>query len=394
MKRQFKIRDFYYNHLIKFILIISACFSAYAADFYTDPFHTTSRLISNPRSAGLSNAGCAIPDGAGSTMLNPSLIHSWHKMNDTKYAAQVSFHKESLFSKYAINLGASWKVNKKASISSIYRYLKKDNNYKHNETIISASGQLFDKNGTQGGVDVGVNLRYDNIEWWRTAKEYLPIAITSKDTINDTTIFYPNTVHPNYNITDRRIIFDFGFFQSNIAKNLDFGLTFHNLFGYSWHSISPVEKHSVNTDSTNPLDDETIVIDSTYYSPETSKTNRWLNKQYRRMTVGIVYHLPLMQNKLMVNIPFDLEFFGLFDKKKKNTKISMHTGAEACWNEIINFRFGYAYAPEHILRSSGKVIIKNEHILSGGFGVKFKRISFDMFIRGEYNWGIGSTLAF
>ena len=171
---------------------------------------------------------------------------------------------------------------------------------------------------------------------------------------------------------------------------MDFGLTFHNLLGRFWESENPKLSNLLY-----PIHDSTqidTIVDSSYYSSEWSKKNGRNPKEYKRMTVGITYTIRLMDNILILIIPFDLEFFGLFDKKK-SIKIAMHTGIEGWLNEKICLRFGYSRAPYNIYGKAKPFSVSNDHILCGGASVHFEHIAFDVYMK-KNEWGIGSVVAF
>jgi hypothetical protein len=352
------------------------------------------RNLFNPRFAALSNSGVAIPEGISSATLNPALVHCWHTNNKTRFSGTIAYAKDSIFSRYIMNVGGSSYINEKTTLGTIYRYMKNDDDNMQNEVVFNFAGRLFDKSLDQGAVNLGVNLRYESVKWQDSYVDSLTIYhYRYKDTLLDSTFIY--RYGPNLNqrtFEENRLLFDLGFFQDNIVKGLDFGITFHNLFGYRWYSQTPVTRDtswSYRDSQTN----DSVVVDSSYYVNAWGENNAGNKKSYKRMTIGLSYHPDIMQNKVSLLLPFDLEFIGIFDKNQ-DIKIGLHTGLEAwLFSNNICLRFGYAYAPKYITGDPGALTLENDHLFSGGLGAYFERISFNVFMR-RHDWGIESVVAF
>lgn len=364
-----------------------------------NPQFTTQRHFSNPRYAGLSNTGVAIPDAVTGAVLNPSLVHAWHFNNETKYSASAAFERDSVYSRYIISTGASWYINEKTTIGTLYRNLKNSDDHYQNEVVLCVAGRLFDKSFTQGAVNLGFNCRFESVNW-KTGLDSLPIVQKMFDDSGDiipestTTIGKYESPFDSHFDKDKRLLFDLGFFQDNIFQGLDFGLTFHNLLGFTWLSDKPTTKHKADTTFDTTVTDTfpQSLIDSSYHVAQWKDSKGRNKKVYKRMTVGLAYHANIIQNKVMILIPFDLEFIGLFDRKQK-MKLGLHTGLEAWLTEKICLRFGYAYSPNYISGTPGNITLKGENIFSGGASARFEHLSFDIYIQGQ-NWGVGSTVAF
>ncbi len=358
-----------------------------------NPQFTTNRHLSNTRFNGLSNTGVAIPEAVSSILVNPSLIHNWHWLNKSKYSAVMSYERDSVFSRYIIGTGASWQINDVTTVGTLYRNMKNSDDNIQNDIIVCVAGRMFDKKFDQGAVNLGMNIRFENLDWKTREIDSLEVIqhfYSPKDTTHTTTKYMPVN-YTSKMIKERRLLFDLGFFQDNIFKGLDFGLTFHNLFAYVWRSEDLTEKDTTwqTNDTTAYIDS---VKDSSYYVNEWNDDNDRNNKVYKRMTVGISYHTNIIQNKIMLLLPFDLEFIGLFDRKQ-DIKLGLHTGLEGWLNDKICLRFGFAYSPNYISGKPGSLTIKNDKIFSGGAGVRFDRISFDVYIQ-KQDWGIGSAVSF
>jgi hypothetical protein len=343
--------------------------------------YTTQRNYSNPRFLGLSNTGGALPEAISSTFLNPSLVHFWHWKNETKYSAFFLYENGEYFKKNNISTGVSWYIYEKTSIGALYRNLTRDDDRFQNEILINLSGKLFDKSIDQGAVNIGVNIRYEDLRW---VYDDLDSTLTIKKNIADTSQKDSVKYFPDINkrnIEQRRLFFDLGFFQDNIFPGMDFGLSFHNLLGRFWESENPKLSNFIDT-----------IIDSSYYKYEWSKKKGRNPKEYKRMTVGIAYNIRLLDNILIVIIPFDLEFLGLFEKKKP-IKIAIHTGIEGWLNEKICLRFGYSRAPDNIYGKTKPLKFSYDHILCGGASTRFEHIAFDVYMK-KNEWGIGCVVAF
>jgi hypothetical protein len=231
--------------------------------------------------------------------------------------------------------------------------------------------------------------------YWRTSDLDSTRTIRthfSPDT-SDTLRYAPDS--PFRYLKERRLLFDIGFYQDNILEGLDFGLVFHDLMAYAWRQDKPTVRHVDSTYDDTAFMGDSIpdsTIDSTYYVNRWNDRNGKNGRIYKRLTVGFAYHAPLMQNKVMMIIPFDLEFIGLFDKKI-DMKLGLHTGIEGWFNDKLCLRFGYAFAPHYISGKPGTITLNNDHLFSGGASVRFDKVQFDIYIL-KQDWGIGSTIMF
>jgi len=363
-----------------------------------NPQFFTQRHSSNTRYNGLSNAGVAIPEAVTSIALNPSLVHYWHFANQTKYSASAAYERDSVFSKSIISTGASWYINEKTTIGTLYRNLRHgDDNYQ-NEVVLCTAGRLFDKSLNQGAVNLGMNIRFERMNWRSSGLDSLPILHKIFDDSGKIdTVIQAGKYKSDYLyrfLDENRLLFDLGFFQDNILPGLDFGLSLYNLFGFAWQSDRPSVGHRSDTiwDSTFIVARPDTCIDTAVYTNTWEKERGGIDKVYKRMAVGLAYHANIMQDKVTILIPFDLEFLGLFDRSQK-IKLGFSTGIEAWLNNMVCLRFGYALSPKYITGTPDDITFKNSTIFSGGASVKFEHISCDIFLQGQ-NWGIGSTVAF
>lgn len=375
--------------------ISSQCFSVDIADRQ----FAQQRRATNHRYAGLAGAGVSIPEPVSSISLNPALIHHFHQYSETAHSISLSYERDSLFDAMILNSGTSYNINERTTISANYRFLKnsKNDDKLSNEAIISVAGTMFDQTGdAQGGVDIGFNIRYSYAKWYQKSTnpiQSFQILSDSSGIISNELISSIDTVL-NCKEEEHHLLFDLGLFQDNILENLDFGITFYNLFGFHWKKRNPEQKVSTVTDTvTSP--DTTIDTSTYYYSDSWLKDNGKNHKSYKRMTVGLSYHVPLLNEKLNVLVPFDLEFFGLFNKKE-NLKLAFHTGLET-WlaKGRVGLRFGYARAPYNISGSPQSFSIKNQNIFTGGGSIRFKMFGLDLYFT-EYRqeWGLSAFVSF
>lgn len=375
--------------------ISAQCFTAETADRQ----FAQQRRVMNHRYAGLAGSGVSIPEPVSSISLNPALVHHFHQYTETKHSISLGYERDSLFNAMILNSGTSFQINEKTTVSGYYRFLKNSNNKDKltNEATISVSGTMFDQGAdAQGGVDVGMNMRYSYGKWYKKANNTVQIF----ETISDSTATLSNEMISSIDTTldcmeeEHRLLFDIGLFQDNIFNNLDLGITFHNLFGFHWKKTNPIKKDSTTSDTS--LTSDSITDTTTYYfSNSWKKDNGKNHKSYKRMTVGLSYHAPLMNEKLNILVPFDLEFFGLFNKDE-DLKLAFHTGLETWFAKgRVGLRFGYARSPYSISGSPESFEIENQNIFTGGGSLRFKMFGIDLYFT-EYRqeWGLSAFTSF
>lgn len=380
------------------VLNISIIFSENISVNNVDIEFAQQRRTLNHRYAGLAGAGVSIPEPVSSISMNPALVHHFHQYSEKKHTISIGYERDSLFDAMILNGGTSFFINERTTISGIYRFLKnsRDKNKYAHEATISVSGTMFDQGAdAQGGVDIGLNMRYSYSKWHERRSTSLQTSVTTfniSDTIsnsiiaNDTMILGKQEEH--------RLLFDVGLFQDNIIDNLDLGVTFYNLFGFHWKKNQPIKKDSIYSDTSVGGDTITETVVENYNS-SWKKDNGKNHKSYKRMTVGFSYHVPLMNEKLNILVPFDLEFLRLFNKDEK-IKLAFHTGLET-WllKGIIGLRFGYARAPYNISGTPGHFKIENENIFTGGGSLRVKMFGLDLYFT-EYRqeWGLNAFVSF
>ncbi len=375
--------------------ISAQCFSAETADKQ----FAQQRRPMNHRYAGLAGAGVSIPEPVSSISLNPALIHHFHQYSKTKHSIAISYERDSLFDAMILNGGTSYHINERTTVSGFYRFLKNSHSKDKltNEATISVSGTMFDQGAdAQGGVDIGMNMRYSYSKWYKSISN----SIQTYEIISDTNGIISNTMIGNIDTTmtckeeEHRLLFDVGLFQDNIFNNLDLGVTFHNILGFHWKKTTPTKKDSTISDTVFS-GDTTIDTTTHYFSDSWKEDNGKNHKSYKRMTVGLSYHVPLLNDKVNILVPFDLEFFGIFNKDE-DLKLAFHTGLET-WlaKGRVGLRFGYARAPYNIRGAPESFDIENQNILTGGGSLRFKMFGIDLYFT-EYRqeWGLSAFASF
>ena len=325
-----------------------------------------------------------------SILLNPSLPHHRHEVRETKAGVALTYGRDSLFSRHAFGVAGSMRMEKGATLACLYRFLKHSDNADHKEVTLNVSDRLFKRSLTQGAVEIGINARFESANW----------RYANLDTLMSTKTVYDNSQpldtigvldtfardhQAHRTIKEQRLIFDLGFFQNGIAPNLDFGLTFHNLIGYTWRSEVPSVVDTLREVWNADFSHLDTLIDSCFYSSKPAKHKSWLAKHYKRLSCGVAYHAALAKGRVGLLVPFDAEVIGLFDKNQP-IRFGFHSGVEGWIVEKICVRFGYARAPDYI--EQGRQHIPNANILTGGLGLVLERLQFDVAVRRE-GWVMG-----
>jgi hypothetical protein len=368
-------------------IVLSACTIVRAQIAVTDNIlRAAEHVPACSRTAGLSGAGVAIPEGIGCILLNPAMFHSYNLLNKSTIVADGNLGiGEPTFERHAIAAGAGMCISEELSYGLLYRFFKPDqSSNKDNEITLNISGRLFDRSLSHGMVNMGINVRYERLNWntgpfdtlFSTRRDYNPAYQTSTAAAGS--------------IDRRRLSLDVGFYQDNVGEGLDFGLTLHDLMGYSWTVESPTK---VTRDSTVRYPGDTItdaVIDSAYYSSSKSYYPNWQAKSTRRLTVGIAFHKELLKDKALIFLPLDLEILNLLDFET-HQNYALHTGLEVWVMNKYCLRFGYARAPDTYPKKTGD--LTNTNIFSGGAGVRISPIGVDLYIR-QQAYGVGVSFTF
>ncbi len=347
----------------------------------------------NTRSAGLAGAGVAIAEGIASAQYNPAALHSYNVINNTTVTAALSYASgEPTFSRHGLSAGIGTCVTDILSCGLLYRYLRPESEDNQiNQILLNVSGRLFDRSISHGIVNLGINVRYEKLAWAPRGFDTLFTTRTiDTATARDTFSLWNNAGE----LERRRLAFDLGFYQDNVGEGLDFGLTLHNLVGYTWTKERPTARHSrwdsLAISLTALNDSDTVMtVDSNYYVDERSEYNNWILGHNRRVSVGFAFHKEVLEDKALIYLPFDFEIFNLFDLDE-HTRLAFRTGLEVWIKDKYCLRFGYARAPEVYPADPGD--IENANIFSGGAGVRLSSFGVDLYIR-RSAWGLGGTFA-
>lgn len=357
------------------------------------PFNTQ-RYMSSTRSIGLAQSGSAIPEPAQSIFLNPALVHAWHLLSKKEHSVSAIYGKDSLFSKSIISFAGSKFVKNKMVASTVYRYFRKSDKQWQNDIVAHTAGELFSNNGDQGSVSYGVNIRTEIMNW----EEIEPIALPRKIAyqVKDVTVLTKDTVYMTEplprEISEKRMLFDLGLYQSNIVTGLDFSVVFYNLLGLRWREEKGYTENSHKKVFTSNQD-TLLIIDSTVYNGGTRKIDSKRHpKEYKRMTIGLAYHYAFSEGAFMIMIPLDVHINSVFTKKHRTGEI--RTGIETWFKNVFALRFGYGYGPRYIRNSKNGYDMSQEHNIAGGASLWVQNGALDFSITKEKEWTLSVTTAF
>ncbi|MBD3314981.1 MAG: hypothetical protein GF344_04285 [Chitinivibrionales bacterium] len=346
------------------------------------------------RSGGLLNAGAAMLDGVAGILANPAVPTRYFITNENTLGFTYSYGRGAVFSDHIITAGSLYSLNPQLTVGGMYRLLRQDENRYQNELIINASGRMFQRTVERGPVDLGINARLEDMKWeLRDLTKPTRVRYTAtKDNTweaDDTTY---GTIPSNTMWEERRILFDLGLYQRQFTETLDFGITFHNLFGYQWRKHKPLYEcvSRRNVDSSGVKPNDTTRIDSCYYLEDDG--GRQIDPYYKRMSIGMLYHVRVVDGKALVQVPLQAEFIGIFDRSE-DTHFIFRTGLEVWFRDSYCLRFGYARAPRQFPSDAGIKSYENDNIVGGGGGILLERFGIDLYVYGD-EWGLATTVSF
>jgi hypothetical protein len=286
------------------------------------------------------------------------------------------------------------------------RYLEREDKSKIHEGIACFSGRLFDKSVDQGAVNIGINIRYERMRLNRSAFDTLYTRkirevrnnLTGVDSIlSIDTVGFATT--GTGSINENRLVVDLGFYQDKVADRLDFGLTLHNIAGYFWKKETPdtIYRDTLLLQDSSGTDAIYTYEKRQYYSDQTSETDGWMDRRYRALTVGLLYYTKVMEDKMLLRLPFDLSMWRVFDKSRK-TIFSFRTGVEAVLFENYALRFGYARAPRTVWEARPDLGANQDKLhlansFTGGAGIRISTVNVDFYLETD-GWGVGASYAF
>jgi len=320
--------------MINIKVFTAICLSAFlfSVNADNDQLNLFSRAsLQSTVSQSLGGAGTAMPIGGMQGLVNPALTASCKSSG----SIAAGYGRDKVFDKIALPFGAVFTDNNGA-MGFFYRFLDGNTGTVH-DAAVNFSGTLFPSSSTQGNVDFGMNIRYENSVW-----PYI----------------HENGNLDNTKIRSSSLLLDAGFYQTSIMANLDFALVFRNLTGYSWSEVEGEDK-----------------------------TKGQISSRHRTVVAGCVYNLGLMDGKLLFLLPFDIEMSNLFKKSLPN-KYVLRTGVEGRISSAYTIRFGYAHAPQDPMELITDFSHKN--MFFGGVGVFVNPLQLDFFT-GKNEWGITAT---
>ncbi|MDR0306073.1 MAG: hypothetical protein LBI42_04455 [Chitinispirillales bacterium] len=321
-------------HLISSVCVILTPVFLYSAQVDDKQLNLFSRAsLYSTVSQSLAGAGTAMPDGGMQGLINPALTANCKSTG----SLAAGYGRDPVFNNAALPLGVVLTDNNGA-MGMYYRFLHGSSGSVHDFTL-NFAGKLFEQVDDQGGVDFGMNIRYEQSVW----KYYL---LNTEDNQRSS------------KMRNNSVVLDIGFYQSRIMPGLDFALVIRNLTGYGWNDPDNGKKSSGK-----------------------------IGGGHRTIIMGVVYSTPFMGENILLQIPLDIEMTNLFEKSISN-KYILRTGLEARISQLYTLRFGYAHAPDDPMDLIKDFDYKN--LFFGGVGVFVKPLQLDFFT-GKKEWGITAT---
>lgn len=329
------------------------------------------------------SGGSALPDKSGGALLNPAATNQWHIIHKSRIASNVNYFKlDDAYFKTGVAVTASFKKTNYIGGEYMYRGDEPNNKLSWQRGSIMYGGQLAPESN-QGAVHWGVNLSYIN----HIGTHALPKK-ASLDTV-DYSYTAINEMHQNL------FTLDVGFYQAEVINNLAVSFVFENLVGIQWTNTT-----TQSYEDTASIPD--TLIDTTAIG-EKKTTNSWPNKEYNTILLGLAFSVPLWNDNFMLNIPFDVRFWGwlngdLRDRSHVRARVEYHSGFEFMARlgrgPRLAARLGWAYKPSELATDSKGLIVLNDELMtnyiSGGFGVEYRMIRADVLFR-KNGWGVGLT---
>lgn len=356
-----------------------------------DVFFASQHSAYDVRAAGTARAGVAIPGGIGSASTNPALPRAYARGLDLKgLMASAGYGRLPVFDRHVVPAAIAFNSEEYGLFGLCGRYLDGGTQQRQYELSVVYSGRMFDKSMDQGAVDFGVAIRYERMRWMYTGLDTLFSRHFSRSTdseigfVNDS--IWPDTQVPSHGyLFQQRLILDVGLYQAKISDRVDFGVVFHNVLGRYWNQERPQVKSNVTDEQkAHVYDEQGIPFDrvdeyvlETHYSDTMSKVSSdWLASNHRRITAGIAFTTPILDDKVWLVVPVDLEMIGIFDRSFK-TRFLFRSGVEAVIQERFAARLGYAREPEDVMRGDGDDFPKYSNVLTAGAGVIFSPVAID-----------------
>jgi hypothetical protein len=339
------------------------------------------------RSGGLINGGTALLEGVTSLLANPAILNRYCTLKESKAGFAYSYGRGSVFSDHIMTAAAAYSVSPQLTLGGLYRFLRQDEERYQNDFVLSASGRLFDRSIDRGPVDIGINARLEDTNW-----EMRDLARPATRTFRKDSVWTPTDTSfgrlpRNRMWEERRLSFDVGLYQHQFTDKLDFGLTFHDLIGYRWRQHMPVYG-SVSREEIDSIAGDTTRIDSSFYTIDDGRD--WIHSYHKRVSIGMLYHVRVVDGAALVQIPAQFDLLGVFDRGS-DTHFTFRTGLEVWLRDSYCLRFGYARAPRIYPHDAATKEYDNDHIFGGGGSVLLDRFGIDLYVYGD-EWGLGATM--
>ena len=352
---------------------------------FSSQLHSTSLI-----SRSLGGAGTAMPMGVMQGLVNPALTYSYRSQLPERGAVALGYNNDTLYEKVQIPAGVSF-ANRDGALGLFYEAKSGSAGDLHT-FVANFAGRLSEQVDAQGPVEYGLKFKYQRIG--RSEQMLDPLrrdgfVQSGSGQTTDTTLFSAvdtsTALKNNHYI--RTLSMDLGFYQSNVATNLDFSLVARNLLGYNWqrNSVALVE-----TTVSDTINESIVVISKQEYEKSEEKDRGWLGSRYRALVTGVAYRVYLSNGRIELTLPLDIEIYGLFDREVDRVYI-FRSGLQTRLFENFYVRFGFARAPEAL--SEVLSTISKENMIFGGAGLVVDPVRID-FSMGKDQWGVCATLEF
>lgn len=190
----------------------------------------------------------------------------------------------------------------------------------------------------------------------------------------DSTFYYESSTTSPYEGYNHAVMADIGFTEHDASRGLTYSVVFENIIGYNWLQRDNSYGSYTGTDSVD-IDSTQMSIDTSRYTGAEWEDHGMLSGHHKSLLIGFAVQRTVGGGNVILTIPMDVRFWGLFDKELRNSskwrnRCMMRTGAEANIAGKLAVRFGYAWASEeYYTLESGLPRFNNTHLLSGGLGL-------------------------
>jgi len=263
--------------------------------------------------ASFNGGGSAMADKANGASLNPATLFSFHKLHGKRIGA-IGSYQNAHNGRVLGNGAVSFAPNQQNVLG--LDYTMRDGrdglpSQVHRGTVTYSS--LVKDELKDGFMSWGVNLTYYHLQGSYPSNSKLPI------TIGDSVSYYESGIS-SLDGLNQNLSMDLGIYQFDKKRGLSYSIVFENLFGYEWkeRSNSLVVIHDSVSIPTKPAK---LMRDSLKYSGVEVNESGWINGTTKSMLVGLAVNRQILNDKVVLIIPFDVRFWGFMDKHlRKNTE--------------------------------------------------------------------------